>query len=65
MRAGVRAAGAQDGAYGQIDVYRDVLNHIQSDYVVDPNIDAVTNGALRGVAGVARCRLELPDGGGL
>ena len=46
---GVRAAGQQDGAYRQMDVYRDVLQHIQSDYVEDPNIGAVTNGAMRGL----------------
>jgi len=28
----------QEGAYTQINVYREVLEHIQSDYVVDPNI---------------------------
>ncbi len=39
----------QDGAYRQINVYSEVLRHIQSDYVEDPNIDAVTNGALRGL----------------
>jgi carboxyl-terminal processing protease len=37
------------GAYRQINVYSEVLQRIQSDYVVDPNIDAVTNGALRGL----------------
>jgi carboxyl-terminal processing protease len=47
---GVSAADQQqDGAYKQIDVYREVLSHIQTDYVVDPNIGAVTNGALRGL----------------
>ena len=48
---GVHAAGetAQDGAYRQINVYGEVLEHIQSDYVVDPNISAVTSGALRGL----------------
>ena len=41
----------QDGdrAYRQIGVYSEVLRHIQSDYVSEPNIDAVTNGALRGL----------------
>src|SRR6202012_2930413 len=39
----------QDGAYNQINVYSEVLRHIQTDYVVDPNIPAVTNGALRGL----------------
>ena len=48
---GVRAAddSPQDGAYRQINVYGEVLQHVQSDYVVDPNIPAVTNGALRGL----------------
>ncbi len=55
------ASEPQDGAYRQINVYSEVLRHIQTDYVVDPNINDVTNGALRGPAGVARCRLQLPD----
>jgi len=37
------------GAYRQINVYTEVLRHIQSDYVSEPNIDAVTNGALHGL----------------
>ena len=41
--------GSQDGAYRQINVYSEVLRHIQTDYVVDPNITTVTNGALRGL----------------
>ena len=44
------ATGQQDnGAYKQINVYSEVLRHIQSDYVSEPNIDNVTNGALRGL----------------
>jgi carboxyl-terminal processing protease len=43
------ASNGQDGAYRQINVYTEVLRHIQTDYVVDPNIPAVTNGALRGL----------------
>src|SRR6185437_10183738 len=48
---GVSAAGdqSQEGAYRQINVYGEVLQHIQNDYVEDPNIHAVTNGALRGL----------------
>ncbi len=48
---GVSAAGdqSQEGAYRQINVYGEVLQHIQNDYVEDPNISAVTNGALRGL----------------
>src|SRR6202453_5490963 len=47
---GVKAASEpQDGAYRQINVYSEVLRHIQTDYVEEPNINAVTNGALRGL----------------
>ena len=47
---GVSAAGdqAQD-AYRQINVYGEVLQHVQNDYVEDPNIAKVTDGALRGM----------------
>jgi carboxyl-terminal processing protease len=48
--SGVRAAtDGQDGAYRQINVYSDVLQKIQDDYVTQPNIPDVTNGALRGL----------------
>lgn len=45
------AAGPQQdqGAYKQINVYSEVLQHIQTDYVEDPNMPAVTAGALRGL----------------
>ena len=48
---GVRAATVQegDGAYRQINVYSEVLRHIQTDYVEEPNIHLVTDGALRGL----------------
>jgi carboxyl-terminal processing protease len=47
---GVNAASSdQDNAYRQINVYSEVLRHIQTDYVVEPNIGSVTNGALRGL----------------
>ncbi len=48
---GVSAAtdGQDGGAYRQINVYSEVLRHIQADYVTDPNIPKVTNGALRGL----------------
>jgi len=47
--SGVSAATGQDGAYRQINVYTEVLQKIQEDYVTDPNITEVTNGALRGL----------------
>jgi carboxyl-terminal processing protease len=48
---GVSAAGdqAEQGAYRQINVYGEVLQHVQSDYVEEPNIPKVTDGALRGL----------------
>jgi carboxyl-terminal processing protease len=48
---GVRAASdpSQEGAYRQINVYGEVLQHVQTDYVEVPNIPNVTNGALRGL----------------
>ncbi len=48
--SGVSAASnPSDGAYRQINVYSEVLRHIQTDYVTEPNIPAVTNGALHGL----------------
>jgi len=48
--SGVSAAtDAQEGAYKQINVYSEVLHHIQADYVSEPDITSVTNGALRGL----------------
>jgi carboxyl-terminal processing protease len=46
---GVHAGGEQDGAYRQIGVYQQVLRRIQSDYVVNPDINNVTTGALHGL----------------
>jgi carboxyl-terminal processing protease len=46
---GVHAGDAQDGAYQQMRVYAEVLQKIQSDYVVDPNMGDVTTGALHGL----------------
>ncbi len=46
---GVHAGSDDDGAYKQMRVYAEVLQKIQSDYVVEPNIDDVTTGALHGL----------------
>jgi carboxyl-terminal processing protease len=46
---GVHAGGGEDGAYRQMHVYAEVLKRVQSDYVTDPNIGKVTNGALHGL----------------
>jgi carboxyl-terminal processing protease len=46
--AGV-SADQSDGAYVQMGVYEDVLHKIQTDYVTEPNIDTVTDGALHGL----------------
>jgi carboxyl-terminal processing protease len=45
----VRAGGQQDGAYRQMDLYRQVLEKIQTDYVTEPNLNDVTSGALHGL----------------
>src|SRR5215469_8823704 len=45
----IAASDPQGGAYRQINVYSEVLRHIQTDYVEEPNIPEVTNGALRGL----------------
>lgn len=45
----VRAGTQTDGAYPEMEVYSEVLNKIQNDYVVDPNMNNVTVGALHGL----------------
>src|SRR5271157_1163086 len=45
---GVRAS-SNDGAYRQIQVYSEVLSRVRSEYVEEPNITAVTDGALHGL----------------
>lgn len=46
---GVRAGSQKDGAYPEMEVYSEVLNKIQNDYVVDPSMSNVTVGALHGL----------------
>jgi carboxyl-terminal processing protease len=46
---GVKASNGTDGAYRQMSVYSEVLSRIRSDYVEDPNIPEVSNGALHGL----------------
>ncbi len=38
-----------DGSYRQLGVYSEVLSRIRTEYVEEPNITAVTNGALHGL----------------
>ncbi|HUO34631.1 MAG TPA: S41 family peptidase [Candidatus Acidoferrum sp.] len=45
----VRARSSDDKAYEALTVYTEVLAHIQRDYVDDPNMQVVTNGALHGL----------------
>lgn len=45
---GVRASN-NDGAYRQLQVYSEVLSRVRSEYVEDPNIPLVTDGALHGL----------------
>ena len=44
---GVRAS--NDGAYKQMEVYSEVLSRVRSEYVEEPNLPAVTDGALHGL----------------
>jgi carboxyl-terminal processing protease len=45
---GVHASN-NDGAYRQMQVYSEVLSRVQTEYVEDPNIPKVTDGALHGL----------------
>ena len=42
-------ASSNDGSYRQIQVYSEVLSRVQNEYVVDPDIPKVTDGALHGL----------------
>ena len=45
--SGVRAS--NDGAYKQMEVYSEVLSRVRSEYVEEPNLPVVTDGALHGL----------------
>lgn len=45
----VKASSPNDGPYRQLNVYSEVLSRIRSEYVEDPNIPKVTEGALHGL----------------
>lgn len=42
-------ASSNEGAYRQLSVYSEVLSRVRSEYVEEPNIPAVTEGALHGL----------------
>jgi carboxyl-terminal processing protease len=44
-----RGAGTGDQPYTQLGVYTDVLSHIKQDYVEEPDMKAVTVGAINGM----------------
>jgi carboxyl-terminal processing protease len=44
---GVHAS--NDSAYKQMEVYSEVLSRVRSEYVEDPNLPLVTDGALHGL----------------
>src|SRR5205823_12714705 len=46
---GVHASSSNDGSYRQLQVYSEVLSRVNSEYVEDPNIPKVTDGALHGL----------------
>src|SRR5450755_141677 len=43
------SASSNDGAYRQLSVYSEVLSRIRLEYVEEPNISGVTDGALHGL----------------
>ena len=43
------SAATDDGAYRQLGVFSEVLSRIRTEYVEEPNIPAVTDGALHGL----------------
>ena len=46
---GLAHASNNDGSYRQLQVYSEVLSRVQSEYVEEPNIPKVTDGALHGL----------------
>ena len=42
-------ASSNDGAYRQLSVYSEVLSRVRLEYVEEPNIAGVTDGALHGL----------------
>ena len=48
LLGGVHAS-SNDGAYRQLQVYSEVLSRVHSEYVEEPNIPKVTDGALHGL----------------
>jgi len=46
---GVHASNNNDGAYRQLGVYSEVLSRIRTEYVEEPDIPHVTDGALHGL----------------
>ncbi len=49
MGALLGKSAAEDGAYRQLAVYTEVLSHIKSDYVEEPDLKSVTLGAVNGL----------------
>ena len=46
---GVRASSTTEDSYKQLGVYSEVLSRIRTEYVEEPNVPKVTNGALHGL----------------
>lgn len=44
-----KSTSAGEGAYKQLGVYSEVLSRVKSDYVEEPNLQEVTDGALHGL----------------
>src|SRR5579864_9454670 len=49
VHASTSSSNNNAGAYSHIQVYSEVLYHIRAEYVEEPNMPQVTNGALHGL----------------
>ena len=56
-----RGAGTGDQPYTQLGVYTDVLSHIKQDYVEEPDMKAVTVGAITGMLECAGSFRQLSE----
>ena len=62
---GVKANTNDDGSYRQLGVYSEVLSRIRTEYVEEPNMPAVTNGALHGLLESLDANSSYLDPGGV
>jgi len=52
---------SDDKSYRSLSVFGEVLQHIQEDYVDEPNMTLVTAGALHGLLEIARPPIRISE----